>query len=646
MRRADNPHTRNDCRGFTLVEMAVVLVIVGFVTAMAVTSGYAVINTARLSATQQKMAAIDAALLAYRTSYDRLPCPGDLTLASSSANYGLEANAGTGSAKTVGSGVCTGGTPAANHTAAGLTNTGATAAEGAVPTVTLGLPNDFMYDGWGDRFRYAVDIAYTALGAFPNQPLTCPAIGAITVYDSSGSTARSTGAIYALISHGANGHGAYTPGGGSTMVNGGSQNANELVNCHCNSSATATTYAATYVQQDPGYQSSYSGNSAYYYDDIVTFKERWQMQVPWDAVATTSGNCYVYVGDYKEHRVEQYARSGAYVATIGTTGVPSGNNGQFNSPVGVSLDTNGSLWVADGDNGRVQKLTSSGSFLLSIGGTASACTTGCGCTGPATCPSTQGSGNGQLSFPTSVHTDTSGNVWVIDENNNYVAEYNSSGTWLQNIGGTSSACTNCSCTSGCPHSSSNGNGQLSSPYDLAIDSSGNIWVADYSNNRVVEYSKSGTWLQNIGGTAAACTNCSCTSGLCPSAGGHGNGQLDDPQTLTLDSSGNVWVTDSGNNRVVEYSKSGSYLGTFGPASGNGAFSWPAGIAFDGVGDVWVVNSGYHNISQYNSSGAWLLTIAGTAAACTSCGCTGPSACPTSSGTGNGQINGPGYIAVR
>jgi prepilin-type N-terminal cleavage/methylation domain-containing protein len=287
-------------RGFTLLEMSIVLVIIALVTGMALQAGVSVVATARVTATQQKMAAIDQALLQYRNANGRLPCPGDLTLTTTSSNFGLEAGAGSGSAIGIGTGVCTGTgmLPQANFTATGATNTSAKSAEGAFPALTLGLPADFMVDGWGNRFRYAVDVSMTKPGTFASMGLGCPPVGAITVKDSTGN-ARSTGSIYALISHGPNGHGAYTSNG--AVVNTGSANANELVNCHCSSTGATTTSSgvqtsnpATYVQANP---STDPNNALDAFDDLVSYKERWQMAVTSDK--TTVSGCgidYLSIG--------------------------------------------------------------------------------------------------------------------------------------------------------------------------------------------------------------------------------------------------------------------------------------------------------------------------------------------------------------
>jgi prepilin-type N-terminal cleavage/methylation domain-containing protein len=254
--------------GFTLLELSIVLVIIALVTGMAMQSGISVVETARLTSSQNKMKAIEDALMRYRTAIDRLPCPADLTITSGNVNYGVEAaNPGT----------CTGGTPAADFSAAAAN--GETAAEGALPAVSLGLSPEFMYDGWGNQFRYAVDVGMTASNAFANWGLsyTC---GPITVNDAFGNP-RTTNSIYAVVSHGANGHGAYTRNG--VTVNAGSVNTNELTNCHCNSSAVGTTYAPTYVQTQ---QTLDPSNSLDNFDDLVSYKERWQMRTDWDSLTS------------------------------------------------------------------------------------------------------------------------------------------------------------------------------------------------------------------------------------------------------------------------------------------------------------------------------------------------------------------------
>jgi prepilin-type N-terminal cleavage/methylation domain-containing protein len=539
-------------RGFTLIELAVVLTIIALVIGMSADMSISVIATMRLTATQKKMKTINDALMQFRTATDRLPCPGDLTLAPGAANYGIEAaNPGT----------CTGGTPATNHTGNGATNTSATAAEGALPAVTLGLSPDFMLDGWGNKFRYAVDIAYTAKGVFATVGAGCTN-GAITVKDGNGN-ARSTGSIYALISHGPNGHGAYTPSGAT--VNAGSNSADELTNCHCNSSGVYNSaYAPGYVQKLPAYDTGETGNALYYYDDLVSYKERWQMRADWDK----AGGCpYIYVTDQSNNRVEKFDMSGNFVAAFGSS--------SLSNPSYLAVDSSGNVFVDSYSNDQVVKFNSSGNYVTEWGGW------------------------GNISYPAGIAIDSSGNVWVadlaghqIDELDNnlnllkqfpdggasgngiafiangnfWVADSNSSTAMEFTTGGTKVAQT-----------AANWNNF----YGMATDASGNIWGMSGYLSFVTEYSVGGTLLTTIGGA------------------GSSNGQLCiNSSDVKIDSNGNVWVADSCNNRVQEFTSAGTWVRSIGGPSpytcetspagsspacaagtGNGQFNYPVGIAF-------------------------------------------------------------------
>jgi len=82
-----------------------------------------------------------------------------------------------------------------------------------------------------------------------------------------------------------------------------------------------------------------------------------------------------------------------------------------------------------------------------------------------------------------------------------------------------------------------GNGNFSGPRGVAVDSAGNVYVTDSINDRVVKFTSTGTYISQLG----------CTSGACSS--GTANGQFNSPYGVAVDSSGNVYVVDGGNNRV-------------------------------------------------------------------------------------------------
>jgi prepilin-type N-terminal cleavage/methylation domain-containing protein len=251
---------RHSQQGFTLLELSVVLVIIGIVAASGLAMLTASIKQRQFDETVAKARTVQDALLSYRRSNGRLPCPGDTTLGFTATNFGIEGATG---------GTCTGGTPAATFSSGNVV-------AGLIPVKTLGLSDDYSYDGYGGRFLYVVDKRYTVSGAFVTYPITDTTNGAITVNDSTGA-ARTGIAVEALVSFGADQHGAYPYQGGSTRMYGdGSTNANEWENCGCNATAAAT-FNGTFVQQLP-YQNP--GTKTDVFDDIVYYKTRSTLRSP------------------------------------------------------------------------------------------------------------------------------------------------------------------------------------------------------------------------------------------------------------------------------------------------------------------------------------------------------------------------------
>jgi sugar lactone lactonase YvrE len=89
--------------------------------------------------------------------------------------------------------------------------------------------------------------------------------------------------------------------------------------------------------------------------------------------------------------------------------------------------------------------------------------------------------------------------------------------------------------------------------------------------------------------------------------GSGNGQLSEPFGVAADSKGNLWVSDTGNNRIEEFNEKGEYLFQFGKeGSGNGEFKAPKGIGVDTSGNIWVVDSGNNRVQEFDPEGKYLL----------------------------------------
>ncbi|MCE2926417.1 MAG: prepilin-type N-terminal cleavage/methylation domain-containing protein [Rickettsiales bacterium] len=255
---------RNMRGGFTLLELSIALVIIALITAMGVMATMGALESARLASTQNKLDEIERSLLAFRLSQNRLPCPSIIDVPTSDENFGRETTS-LGSCKSTFSGDLR---LYDVDVAGGVDRI----AEGAVPVRTLGLSNELAHDGWGRRFSYTVASSYTSLDGFKSI-YGRERCGSDVLASSTTTDWRSDDrAAYVLISAGANGHGAFLTGGG--IMSAGSVNAAEHLNCRCNATAILTTLTAS-VQQDFA-QSTSNPNDGF--DDLVRFKERWQLQ--------------------------------------------------------------------------------------------------------------------------------------------------------------------------------------------------------------------------------------------------------------------------------------------------------------------------------------------------------------------------------
>jgi YD repeat-containing protein len=184
-----------------------------------------------------------------------------------------------------------------------------------------------------------------------------------------------------------------------------------------------------------------------------------------------------------------------------------------------------------------------------------------------------GEGEKQFKGPAATAVDASGNVWVTDRGNNKVEQWSSTGTWLHTYG---------------KKGSGTGTPQFVSPEGIAVNqSTGNVYVADKGNNRIEELKSNGEYVRTFGKVGSEL------------------GQLTSPEGVAVDSVGNVWVGDYGNNRVDEFTEAGEFIGSFGTeGSSNGQFKGPDGIAFSGE-NVYIVDSGNNRVQEFSTSGEFI-----------------------------------------
>jgi PKD repeat protein len=301
-----------------------------------------------------------------------------------------------------------------------------------------------------------------------------------------------------------------------------------------------------------------------------------QFSNPQGITTDSSGN--IYVADRNNNRIQKFSSTGTFLAKWGSQGI---GYGQFSQPWSVAVDSSGNSYVSDYGNNRIQKFDSSGVFTKTWGG--------------------PGSGDGQFRSPGGVAVDYSGNVYVADYGNNRIQKFDSTGTFITKWGILGS-----------------GDGQFSQPWGVTVDSSGNVYVSDYGNNRIQKFSSTGTFLTKWG------------------TQGSGDGQFFNPLGVAIDSSGNVYVTDYGNNRIQKFSLTGTFITKWGTqGSGDGQFSNPIGVALDSSSNVYVSDTGNNRIQKFAPSQTTTTSTVGIFR-------TGSFFLASSNSNGGGTVNFFGY----
>jgi hypothetical protein len=259
---------------------------------------------------------------------------------------------------------------------------------------------------------------------------------------------------------------------------------------------------------------------------------------PSAAAYDASGN--LYLADAQNNVVREILKSGQ-ITTIAGTGVEGygGDNAAATSayldaPTGVAVDGSGNVYIADSHNHRIRKV--SGGIITTIAGTGAAGYSGDG--GAATAA--------QLSLPTAVAVDSSSNLYIADTNNQRIRRI--TGTTITTIAGDGEelyAGDGAAATSAV----------LDLPTGVAVDATGNVYIADRHNQRVRIVSVGGT-ISTLAGSGAA------------SFSGDGAGAtaatLFRPSSVSIDGAGNIYIADTGNQRIRQVSG-----GTIATVVGNG-----------------------------------------------------------------------------
>ena len=371
---------------------------------------------------------------------------------------------------------------------------------------------------------------------------------------------------------------------------------------------------------------------------IQKFDSNWTFLTKWGSLGSGEGQFrspqgvgvvdgYVYVADCYNHRIQKFNSNGTFITEWGGTfGSPGSGDGQFRYPTGVAIDSSGYVYVSDGENKRVQKFDSNGSFITKWG--------------------SSGSGDGQFSYPYDIEVDSNNNIHVCDVagiSNSRIEIFDTNGNlisiWDTPIGpyGVGAGSGDGMGIAG-PHKIlkialsgyilqwggyGTDNGLFWEPEGIASDTSGNVYVVEARGSRVQKFDSEGTFITKWGSF------------------GTGDSEFNNASAIAVDSGDNVYVADSGNNRVQKFDSNGNLQNKWSVAvrgiavdsadnvyvtnnysvqkfdsdgnpitswgsqgSGDGQFENAYGIALDSDDNVFVVDSQNHNVQKFNSDGVF------------------------------------------
>ncbi|MBD2701400.1 hypothetical protein IC229_12175 [Spirosoma sp. BT702] len=326
-----------------------------------------------------------------------------------------------------------------------------------------------------------------------------------------------------------------------------------------------------------------------------------QINFPMGVYVDGSGN--IYIADQANHRIRKVTAANGKISTLAGTGIEgySGNGGAatsatFSYPDGVWGDGTGNIFVADHHNHAVRKIIAANGTISTVAGTSAQ-----GYNGDGGAPT-----GAQLNFPINICIDGSNNLYIADKENHRIRKVSATNGTISTVVGTGSR----------TYRGDGGaatNARLNEPSGVAVDGSGNIYIADQYNHRIRKINAANGIISTIAGTT--------TYGFSGDGGAATNARLTQPTGVALDAAGNLYIADQYNHRIrkvnatngnistVAGNGSANYSGDGGAAT-SASLNYPTGVAIDAAGNLYIADKMNHRIRKVLAVNGTISTIAG------------------------------------
>jgi sugar lactone lactonase YvrE len=307
----------------------------------------------------------------------------------------------------------------------------------------------------------------------------------------------------------------------------------------------------------------------------------------------------LFIADQNNNRIRKVD-----VNDIITTVAGGGNNGPGDggaatnaslSPSGVAVDASGNLFIADQNNGLIRKVDLNG-IITTVAG------------GGGYNPGDGGAATNASLSPFGVVVDTSGNLFIADQNSSRIRKVNVNGI-ITTVAGNGSF--GYSGDGGAATSAS-----LDGPSGVAVDASGNLFINDLFNNRIRKVNTNGI-ITTVAGNGFVTNDMSgnIAGGYSGDGGAATNASLNNPAGLVVDASGNLFMADSGNSRIRKLDLHGIITTVAGGGVGDGgaathaSLNNPSGVAVDASGNLFIDDQNNGLIRKVDLNGI-ITTVAG------------------------------------